>query len=471
MARAKRQTPDSVAVTPFPERGGTATVKGKTYAVGMVWATPAEAGKIDASAKQAAKQQSADLICIRKPARMQFGLGSKATGHKAGMPPLASFLADLVEGNFVAGFELGDGSFYIVAVREGQILSGTDRVYGTREEAIDNYHDLFMAMDWTQAIAPSGWAIENTGGITLEDLIVGRPKSKLQAVSSSGIILKAIVVLVVLGLGYYGYSAYEQHQADLLEQQQEAAAAEAAREAADAARKRGAFHMPSLTWEGRMVGIPLIAQCQDAILAAPISVPGWDPIAIACLENVNTPPARETWNVALTLHRAGGTINWIAPALNHPGFKPSITQNSADTILVTWPLDTDADSAFDKTAATTHLASARNYITRQFEEVYQPVDMKDSDGQQVTVKGPNGKPQVVVLERHLDFSFKTAHDPKDYLRILAPIPVLAAASVQLDIASWTWTVQGTVYERMPLPVWLHPTPNDPGTNHAQTLRP
>lgn len=444
--------------TKFPEKGGTVVVGKKTYAVGLLWVSVSEKGKIEAEAKAAASRSGADLICIHRPARKQYGLGSKATGHKAGMAPLAPMLAAVIEGNFIAAIQVS-GGYYLVAVRDSLVLSGWDRLIPDKDEALEAFHELFIDSDWHEAIAPSDWALDNTKVADLEDLLKGaKPASKLQPVSSVGLILKAAGLLIVLGGLFYGYSTYEAAQEAKLEAEAAAAAAAQAAAAREAMADHKTFKLPPMPWEGRLKGVPMIADCVDAILKAPIDVPGWTPVALSCSSDGETPPGRETWTMNLSLVRTGGTINWVGPALNKPGFRPSVSEGADGNVLVSWPVDTATVPAFKAAAASSNLRTVRGYLVPQFEEVFEPISLQDNDGLTVEApaSGPSNKKVQVLLERHLDFSFKTAQDPKDYLSILAPVPVLAAKSVRLDIASWTWTIEGTVYERMPLPKSLLP---------------
>ena len=464
MARAK---PDgATAPAQFTESGGNVGVGGKTYAVGLLWYSVTDSAKVTAEARASAKEKGADLVCIRKPGKTQYGLGAKSTGHKSGMAPLAAFLSEVVEGNFVGVFEC-DVGYYLVAVREEKVLANTDRVFATQAEADEAFHELAVAMDWTQRIAPKEWNAEVTASSTLEELLQGaKPRSKFEPISNSGLYIKVVIaalVLVGLGFAYEQYASYEEAQ------QEAAAAAAAAEQARVAAEKRNLasqVKLPPYQWEGEQYGIDMFIACSDAIIAAPINVPGWTPVSVTCSAPVpaavpGQPGAPQKWTVAVAFKRDGGTMNWFGPALNKPDFRPSVVQTGAGDAVVSWPLP-DTANHFDKDSRTGATAEARRYLVSQFEEIYQPIELKEASTQVFQMPAQNNKKQDVPLERHLAFSFKTSHDPKDYLKILAPIPAMVANSVKLDLATWAWTIEGTTYEKLPLPAQLQGQQSRPG---------
>ena len=440
------------SVTSFVESGGTLTESGKTYAVGLAWARVTDNSKIVAQAKAAAPLNGADLFVVRKPGRIQYGLGSRLTGHKEGMAPLASLLADVVDGNFIGAFSVSDG-IYLVAVRDDQVLAGFDRLIQERDEAFEVFHDMFVVSQWGQAIAPKDWNLEGTTASTLSDLLTGaKSKSKLESVSSKQLLIKVAGTVGALALLYLGYSQYQNYEQD---QATQAAAKIVADQQAEQEREnqqRMAIKIPPMPWEGKPYGALVVASCVDAVLKAPISVAGWQPQSVSCTGDDSVP---QNWRIVVVLKRDGGTINWIAPVYNHDDFKPSVTQDNAGNALVSWPLEPVPKAGYNKDSPTSTAVLARRYMTTQFEEVFEPIDLHDDSGVKIQVPAKTGSAKHdVLLERHLAFSFHTSHSPKDYQAILAPIPAFVATMVKLDVAKWSWTVEGTIYERIPLPAEL-----------------
>jgi hypothetical protein len=474
MARAKPV--DAPAAAQFSESGGTVAVNGKTYAVGLLWATTSDTSKVVAEARAVAQERGADLFCIRKPARSQYGLGSKATGHKSGMAPLAALLSEVIEGSFVGAFEC-DSGYYLVAVREEKVLATTDCVYATKEEADEAYHELASTLEWAQKIAPAEWSADTTAHSSLADLLTGvKAKSLMEPVSKTGSYIKiAAAVLLVLALvvGYEQYSEYQQAQQ---EQADAKRAADEAKRKQDAANLTKQIVLPPYQWEGEQYGLDMFERCSDAIIAAPISVAGWNAVSVTCSAPVppvtaGQPGPAQKWTMSVAYKRDGGTINWFGPALNRPGFRPSVVPSGNGDAVVSWPLSAEPTGYFTKDSRTGTVADARRYLVSQFEEVYQPVDLKEASTQVFQLPVAGNKKQDVPLERHLAFSFKTSHDLKDYLRILAPIPAMVANSVKLDLTNWTWTIEGTTYEKLPLPAPLQGQQGRPAQPAARPAQP
>jgi hypothetical protein len=438
MARAKggdvKSSPDV-----FQGTGGVVRVNGKGYAAGLVWEGVSDVGRGAAQARAAADENGADLVCMRLPAKIQYGLGAKSAGHKSGMAPLASGLAEVIEGSFVGAFAIDDG-YYLVAAREDQILAGCDVVVADAEEAQERFQELYVAQNWQQVIAPKEWGIDAATTTSLDDVLTGhKPKSTLTAKSKAGLYIKIAGALVVVAGCYFAYGAYEAHELQVQQEEQERQeAADRAAAAAAEAAELAKFKMPKYGWEDKPYGVPLIEACRDAIMSRPITAPGWRPLGLTCTQAA----------VSLALTRDGGTANWVHSGLDRGRERPDVVE-VAGGVLATWPLALDAGS-YDKDSKTGKLVEERAYLSRQFEEIFMQPSVRIEDGPIVQLPGKTAtSPKVnAVLERHLVFSFQTNHDPREFLRLLAPIPALTVSSVKLDLANWTWTIEGTAYEKL-----------------------
>jgi hypothetical protein len=438
MARAKGGDAKA-SPTVFQGTGGVVRANGKGYAAGLVWVGVTDVSKAAAQARASADENGADLICMRMPARIQFGLGARSAGHKAGMAPLASALAEVIEGSFVGAFAIEDG-FYLAAGREDQVLAGCDLIVHDPDEAQERFQELYVAGNWQQVIAPSEWGIEAAATSTVDEVLAGhKSKSTLAAKSKAALVAKAVGALLLAVGCYFAYGAYQAHEAQVQQEEQDRqeAANRAAAAAAEAARL-AAFKMPKYGWDGRPFGVPLLEACRDAIMSRPITAPGWKPMGLLCNES----------SVSLGLARDGGTVNWIHSGLDRGPERPDVVE-AGGGVVATWPLAMDA-GRYDKDSRTGKVVDARAYLSRQFEEIFMQPTMRIEDGPVVQLPGKTANaPKVnAVLERHLVFSFQTNHDPKEFLRLLAPIPVLTVTSVKLDLANWTWTIEGTAYEKL-----------------------
>lgn len=412
----------------FPERGGgTVAVNGRSYAVGLIWeGVVANEGSAVEQARRSGRAQGADLFCVRKD-RGQYGLGSRALGHKERMPPLAAALADAIDGSWVGIFET-EGGYYFGAARDDQVLADCDRLIADRQEAVDAFSELFLGYgsSWKQAFAPADWGMEDTSPFGLDEALAGTsPSARLTTVDRTGKILRLGLLLAAMTAALVGYRMYE---ARLAEAEALRAAEEAARQAIG---REAPPPPPPMPWEGKPQGVPTLVACADAVMAARVEAPGWKPVSLAC----------EGGAVVLTLHRLGGTINWIGAALNREGFRP-IVAPVGENAAVSWPLV--EVEPHPKEIATASLREVRRYLLSQFDESFHKIEMSAGDG----------APHYVGLA----FSFKTAHDPKEFARILEPVPALLISRVSLDLASWTWTIEGKVYEKLPLPAPGDPRP-------------
>ena len=420
--------------------GGVLNVRNGKYAVGLVWEAVTDQSKpILNQAREGAHRNGADLLCIRKPNRVQYGLGSTKVGHTSGMPPLASVVAQTIAGSFIAAFETEAG-YYLVASRDDQILPGCDRLIADKNEAIDTFADLFYSATWDQQIAPKDFGIEGPLNTTLDVAVGGlSPKAKLQPASSRGLFIRIgiFVLLAALLFGAYSYyqGAIQQAEADRVTQENIRK-----RAAEDAARAAKAPDAP-YPWDEKQVGILALNGCVEAILAANVSAAGWTPQTVTC----------DGASVTAALKRSGGTVNWALATLGESTPKPRMHWDR-DSITASWPIR--AVATYPKGTQTKPVLDMTRYLNAQFDELFQVVNTKATT---VIPPPPNQRPAnnagplppVVPPYGMLAISFNTSQNPKEYSKILAAIPVLVLGSVKLDIASGVWTIEGNAYEQLP----------------------
>lgn len=460
----------------FTGTGGVVVISGKTYAVGLIW-EPVQppVSKARAQAKAAAAANGADLFCLRKPKATQYALGSRSAGHQSKLAPLAALLADRIDAtSFVAAFVV-EGGYYLCAVRDDQILPGCERLFNDAEEARDAFCELFYGSQWSSAIAPKDWPIEGTVNNSIEEYVTGASaKTILAPVSNRGTAVLGLIALAVLaaaGGGYWQYTVAEEERLT-----EEARQVELARIEAERNRAPAVINIPAYAWEGRNLGVPVLASCVDAILRAPISHPGWAPVSLACNDSQPPPGAHSGRQqpagpptITMSLRRDGGTITWLSQSLESSlGFRPSVTNRGAEAI-VSWPLRGPALSKLDASSPTGGVLEAMEYLARHFDERFIPIELRGENAAPFVYQGPDGKRAEAVLTRSLAFSFRTGHDPKEFARILAPLKAMTVKSVRLEVASWTWSIEGNAHECIPtvgLPA-KHCGVEPPGARPAQ----
>lgn len=134
---------------------------------------------------------------------------------------------------------MNDGTYWLAIIRDGVPLPGTDVTY-ERDVTLDIIREAldtapFMVFSTDQSIldeVPAGTIVEHKG---FADLVEGsKPnKAKMKAVSGVPLVaLGAVGLVLVLGLGWFGYSQYAQKQ-----RMKEAAARAAAQQAQDAVQQ------------------------------------------------------------------------------------------------------------------------------------------------------------------------------------------------------------------------------------------
>jgi hypothetical protein len=187
--------------------------------------------------------------------------------------------------------------------------------------------------------------------------------------------------------------------------------------------------------------------CVDQMMAAPLNVAGWEPVSIAC-----TPSDAKTLRLSVAFRRAGGTTNWIAPSLTSSQFKPHISFSAeSGTAEVFWTVPLSAET-YNKESPTKPTDQIREYLLSQYEEIFEHYTGKVETQPPVMVPDGPGKQKALPPDyRYLEFSFQTSHDPRDFTRILAPLPVFVTSSVKLELGKWNWAIEGKIYEKLQQP--------------------
>jgi len=458
--------PESQGAT-FEGVGGSLTSGRRVYAIGLIWETRDSSAKIKSIAREAAKLRGANLFCVRAGAQTQYGLGSTTAGHKQGMPSLAAFLTEVLDGSFVAAFSVGEG-YYIVAARDNIVLAGYDRVFASADEALESFQGLSLLMTWDQRICPKEWDIEDSTYITLEDALGGeRPKTKLESVSQVSRAIRIGGMLSILVLVVGGFLAYEGYKADMEDERRAALERERAMERARLEAARHKLIIPAFPWEGNPLGYYVIQECVDKILSTKIDIAGWRVEKVTCsLQRAQVTPefgkrpitAPAALAMQMVLKRDGGTINWIGESLNNGNFRPEVVQAGGDSAAVIWKTPSPApvfpaESEDNKTTSAPqgNLIKVSKYLITNFDELFTDIDIKEAQGTPVKVAMPRGNPISATLERHIDFVFRTKENPQNLNNLFFPVSGLIVNKVELNLNSWEWSVSGDVYERVPLP--------------------
>lgn len=443
----------------FEGRACSIVVGARTYAVGLVWLQDGQAGEVSAAsrAKRAAASYSdADLFAVASAEVDEYALGSTKSGHKTRTYSLAATVRQALEGSVLGAFEVDEG-IYLIAIHQEGILSTTDLIIRDKEVARRAFLEMLSGGGWDQKFCPASWEIAGAKPLFLEDLLVeAKPIGQLKPVSNVKKLVMAGVFFAFLGLAYGGYEYYTAWQ------EEQIALAEAdrrAREAAEerAARLAAAKALPPYVWSGKVVGQVSLALCAEAILAAPTEVPGWAPLSLVC-----------TGQGAVTMSMSrlpGGTVNWPSVALNRLGFRPSIRQQNSGILEISWGVPLGNSPKHPNEAQTLGVEQSLRYLATHFEELYVPLQTSISEAPPVQLTDPRNpnRTNPVIMSRTLNFTFSTNEDPRAFLNILAPLPVMTLERISLSLRDWTWKVEGQTHETLY-------NPNQPGSVPGRSPR-
>ncbi len=310
---------------------GVVKVGRRTYAVGLFW-QPSPSGRVAQAAREAGRQpgQKADYYCVRPATKTvaipQYGLGQTTLGHSAGMPTLASSLANAQPGSWVGAFRLREGTWVIV-VRDDLVAPDGDFLFDNDELARERLLQEVGLGGMQRIYAPDGWSIPGSDPTPLPLLLQDRADCPLQPIQvpvkllmygAGGIALIAAIVVLAL-----------QWQA---EQEQQELAAQQAAAAAQSQQQTPSGPISSLVedwkwppaeevyekvWENRPRFRDAVLQCKELFVQPRVVQLGWERGTVSC---------------------AGGTLSIdlkrVATKGNNPAVVPDTAQPS-ETLLTT----------------------------------------------------------------------------------------------------------------------------------------
>ena len=189
--------------------GGSVTVGGTKYAVGLLWAPLQNQDDPIPEIREAMESEpGADLYCQRTSIAPQYGLGKSILGHHSGQPSLAASVATALSGKSSACcvFQVDEG-WWFVAIRNDLILAEEDVLFQDEEEAKRAYFAMMAVPDWDVRIVPAEWNVEGAEQQDLKALIENVRKTRLFELSATKktqvLIILAVLVIIVLGVLIY----------------------------------------------------------------------------------------------------------------------------------------------------------------------------------------------------------------------------------------------------------------------------
>jgi hypothetical protein len=440
-------------------------INGKVYETGLIWETYNGDDNADLQAKNRANDLDADLYCINDESS-QFGFGSTHVGHHAKFPSLAINIQENITGDFLAVFNLDenentddeDGRYYILAIFNGKILASTDCVIYDYQELLNTTTEIFYSSgaNWKHVIAPEKLGLEESVYQPIEQFLKIPTKNRLKPTVVKGnkkrfLLLGAILIL--FGGGYYAYNYHqnilknnevmENLKKDNLKKQKEMMEA----------RK---LHIPAWPWENIPNGLPLAEYCEKEILKIPADYSGWTATEMSC----------DGKKIDVLLKRNQGTINWLSENIKYLNRPYNLKLNNKGEGVVSFPIDIDKNiSLYNRQSKGGDLNAEKIYLTQHFEELFEPITLKQSPGNPVqAVIDIKGTTQAIYLYKQMDIFFSTKNNINFYNNIFKNISLLTLSSVTLDISSWTWNINMRSYEKIPIPANIMVADDTPNTS-------
>ncbi len=449
---------------------GTVTLGKKQYATGLVWYSSDDPKKVAKEAVAYARSDDyrAEFFCIRSGENPQFGLGYKSLGHKNNMPSLAASLDKAFDDNWLGAFKV-DGSIYIVAVREGMVLSACDQVYSVEEEARAAFSDLFYKADWEEVIAPDMWGIPNTVERDIIDVVGTTAEAKLRPANPLQKAFKILLIFGILGGIVFGALQYNEHlkEQDRLEAQREMrkeitlqqAREEQQRTAIEEARKKFDQAIqavedtvapvlgieteqevvkpdvpPRPPWEGRRNGVGDLIGCYRDVMRAPIAVPGWQTTSVQCSNG----------QISVTLQKSGGTVLWAGHYLRENGYPDADFSDYIGASSLVHRYDASFVTDHPTVLQTIGVDNVRKYLRSHFAEMELPIE--------VTVQPNDPQSRLSRFYEVGNFVFSTDLDPTIFAPLLSKINGFVIQNTNFNINDGLWSIDGRFFHEREVPI-------------------
>lgn len=406
-------------------------VKGQSFAIGLFWGNYESGanGAKEARSMAAKPHIDGDLYCVRDKAE-QFGIGHKANGHAKGQVSLAGALADARGGSWVGLFAVGTG-YYLLAVRDGDILADTDKFIDDEMHARSRLEDVLSASEWGNVFVPDGFDIEGATIASLDEMVDKPRKPRLQSTDQVGGALKlGVGAAVVLAL-VFGGMFYINYQNDLQMQQQ----LEALSQSFNNSAQEEKIVIPPMPWEGKPTAVSYLNGCIAGMNRATLSIPGWDTVGLACEGNSVNMVLQRTADLA----DGGGPISWVHWAVEEIGLVgASVTNVDDNQVLVAWSFD--PGETYPVVVDTAQLATVERYLRLKFEDLFTPISFGGGAGASSS--------QFVASK---SFTFRTPFQPTEFDAVIREVPGLTIDRVVLDLTELDYRIDGSIHEQLIFP--------------------
>lgn len=457
--------------------------RNKRWAVSLMWRSVDD---ISSWTKSAARREAKNLGCDRYVLlNISAGFGSSKLGHKIGMPSLAAAVAYFVQGSFLGAWELPDGIWYVLAMRDDRVVPTTDRAFASEEAARSLFEKLSSDYMWPILYAPERWNVVNALPDSLELIVYNenvRSESifpRLQDATLKSTIFYAgaassvISGMLIVGWQMFGLSDVASSGVDLLEEQRRRIFEEQQMKRQRAQNQS----WPDMPWHNKPHGIAVLRMCENIVQNVPIFGPGWVASNVSCNSEDG-----QSLNIEANYERvvdasSGSMFEWWAS--NSQDFFVRLADREisvAPTVQINWSASVGSGSLAQavKTASVTwsiptggHFPLMKNesqtyQIRKQFGELFRVIDdykidsinMRIEDGEPKNYLNVNGDETSGPLWRRIIVSSENLSNlptAQFYDWAIDGKNVVVLNSFSWFPQSGSWSVALSIYERIGVP--------------------
>jgi hypothetical protein len=407
----------------------------RSYAFGLRWFIAEE----DESARKAAvtfvKKTGSDfdLFAERKGDYPQYAIAASNEGLKSGAISAAAVVADMMgEGSWLYVAEI-QGTIWMTYGRDGRIMPQGDQVYNDEEEAKRAFEELEPAR-WKNLLIPPSWKNEGlvSGSVETSDITdifqqSSKKTARLEALSSSGTVVKAALAIVLLaGLGFGGYMVINPGQEGPTPEEQEK---ERQRLTDEANRQRQLIYDQldaNKPWQTSPLANLIIERCFQEIQTMPLSPAGYIYAGGECSNG----------SVTSSYQRGNSFPGWLREwGQNAPDFQVNIDLETSDAFLTkSWDAlpERGTEELADYITMVRFLNESALLIEGQMSYT-QPIEYKYEE-----------HPEYIPLYGVSDLTITTPQ-PQQWQLALERLPGIVVNTVRIDTDGAMYTLEGQIY--------------------------
>lgn len=424
----------------------------ENFAIKLIWEKANQPNK-SLEAKELAKRNDSDFYCIKKTGSPQYGFGTHALGHNIGMPSLAAYLSGIDQGSWIGLFSFSEG-YYIIAIKEDNILSEFDALYTSRNTAIEKFEELKTQSDWHKI-----YVSENLKGITKSQVFdidsyfkSKKAKTKLISISVKGSITKILALLFLGGASILGIYIYKNEQ---ISASIESTVNQNIQNIVP--KKEPEIQVPNKPWIGKHNGAIALIKCSEEITAFPLDVPSWKTKSMSC-EDIN---GKATLTRGL-ISEEGGQVSILENYINKndkENNKQMIwpTKGSESNVDVVWSLRGNEVPIIPADIKTLDLTYLKKVMIKYFESQRIPIAFSEES-------------DTTNFYKQTRITFTTEKNPKDFYNLFINIPTFVLNDATYTVDTRKWTISGTLYHWYYIPkINETPQPQQIQTNDQNKL--